>query len=98
MAPRTTVEEVLAGLWGAVLGLERVGVEDNFFSDLGGHSLLATQLVSRIRSAFQVELPLSRLFETPTIAELGVLIEEILITEIEQLTDDQARRQVVAEH
>ena len=53
---------MLAGIWSEVLGVERVGSTDNFF-DLGGHSLLATQVISRLRSAFQVELPLRALFE-----------------------------------
>ncbi|HEY9901691.1 MAG TPA: amino acid adenylation domain-containing protein, partial [Candidatus Sericytochromatia bacterium] len=56
VAPRTPVEEELAGIWAKVLGRQEVGVHDNFF-ELGGHSLLATQLTSRIRDAFQVELP-----------------------------------------
>lgn len=72
--PRTPVEELLADIWGGVLGLQQVGVEDNFF-ELGGHSLLATQLVSRIRETFQVELPLRNLFESPTIATLAEQIE-----------------------
>ncbi|HWE61029.1 MAG TPA: phosphopantetheine-binding protein, partial [Chloroflexota bacterium] len=70
VAPRDPVEDVLAGLWHAVLGVERVGVHDNFF-DLGGHSLLATRLISRVRAMFQMEVPLHRLFEAPTVAGLA---------------------------
>jgi acyl carrier protein len=75
VAPRTPVEEVLAGIWAAVLGLEQVGIHDNFF-ELGGHSLKATQVMSRLRHTFQVELPLRTLFEMPTIAGLAEAIEQ----------------------
>jgi len=74
MGPRTPMEEMLEGLWSQVLGIDRIGVNDNFF-DLGGHSLLATQLVSRVRETFQVEIPLRSVFEWPTVAGLAQQID-----------------------
>src|SRR4030095_3437386 len=65
-APRTPLEEVLAGLWAMVLGLTHVGIDDNFFQ-LGGDSIVATQLLSRIHNATHVEVSFSRFFETPTV-------------------------------
>ncbi|MBD2360529.1 amino acid adenylation domain-containing protein [Anabaena minutissima FACHB-250] len=72
--PQTAVEKTLADIWAEVLGLEKVGIYDNFF-ELGGHSLLATQVISRVREAFQLELPLRCLFESPTITDLSASIE-----------------------
>ena len=75
VAPRDATEETLAAIWAEVSGLERVGVHDNFF-DAGGHSLLATQINARVGDAFGVELPLRRLFEVPTVAELAGAVAE----------------------
>jgi acyl carrier protein len=73
VAPRTPIEEVLASIWRQMLRVERVGIYDNFF-ELGGHSLLATQLATRLRSTFQVDLPLRSLFEATTVVELAQII------------------------
>jgi amino acid adenylation domain-containing protein/non-ribosomal peptide synthase protein (TIGR01720 family) len=75
IAPRTPVEEVLAGVWSEVLGVERVGAEDNFF-DLGGHSLLATRVLSHVRRLFRRDLPLQVVFEATTVAKLARSIVE----------------------
>jgi amino acid adenylation domain-containing protein len=72
-APRTPVEEVLAGIWADALGLQRVSVDDNFF-ELGGHSLLATRVLARLRDTLQVDLPLRAFFDRPTLAGLAEVI------------------------
>ena len=72
--PCTATEHALARIWKDILELERVGVHDDFFA-LGGHSLSAVKVISRVRTDFQIELPLRRLFETPTIVALGEVIE-----------------------
>jgi amino acid adenylation domain-containing protein/FkbM family methyltransferase len=103
VAPRNLAEEVVAAIWSNVLDVERVSVHDNFFN-VGGHSLLATQVISRLRDSFQLDLaqlPLRRLFETPTVAGLvdslaliwgGMdIVENIAQTlkELEQLSNDE---------
>lgn len=77
IAPRTIIEEMLTVVWSELLGVEHIGVHDNFF-DLGGHSLLGTQLVGRLRKLFQIELPLRMLFDSPTIAGLAAAVESLL--------------------
>jgi amino acid adenylation domain-containing protein len=76
-APRTQIEEVLLGIWANVLGSNQLGIHDNFF-ELGGHSLLATRLISQIRNELQVEVPLSKVFESPTVARLAEHVEQAM--------------------
>jgi acyl-CoA synthetase (AMP-forming)/AMP-acid ligase II/acyl carrier protein len=75
VAPGNPVEAILANIWAEVLKLEKVGIRDNFFN-LGGHSLLATQVVSRMRNAFSIDVPLRQIFDAPTIAEMAAIITE----------------------
>ncbi len=105
VAPRDPIEEELAFIWAQLLGVERVGILDNFF-DLGGHSLLATQLVSRLRDAFGIELPLRCLFESPTVAELALTLAQHqaeqmnrpevdqMLGELEQLSENEIRQEL----
>ena len=102
VAPRNETESALADIWQDVLQLDKVGVTDNFF-DLGGHSLLATQVVSRVREYFNVELPLSSLFEEPTIENIALHLLQAelesaedmemadLLAEIEGLSEDDLK-------
>lgn len=76
VAPRTSVESAIADIWAEVLNISQPSVHANFF-ELGGHSLLATQVVSRLQATFQVEVPLRRLFESPTIAGLAEFISSV---------------------
>jgi acyl carrier protein len=76
VAPETESERILADIWQSLIGIDRVGVHDNFL-EIGGDSLLATQVTARIRKRLRIELPISALFEEPTISALGRLIESI---------------------
>lgn len=96
VAPRTPVETELANIWAEFLKVNEVGIHDNFF-ELGGHSLLATQVVSRMRKAFNRNIPLRSLFESPTVAQLAEQIgdptaadAERILAEIEHLSDAEA--------
>ncbi len=88
VAPRTPAEEIVAGIWAALLRRDRVGAEDDFF-DLGGDSLLATQVVSRVRAAFEVEFPLRRFFEGSTVAALAAAVEDLLVEKLEAMSEEE---------
>ncbi|MGH7835938.1 MAG: non-ribosomal peptide synthetase, partial [Candidatus Binatia bacterium] len=102
VAPRTPLEEVLAGIWRQLLRVEPVGIHDDFF-ELGGHSLLANQVIYRVREALHLELPLRALFEDPTVAGLATQIAQAqaqeaapkgmasIVAELDSLSDKQAR-------
>jgi len=90
--PGNRVEQTITEFWQDLFGIKQVGIHDNFF-DLGGNSLLAIQLVSRLRKAFQIELPMSKLFESPTVTELARAVaasqeEQRQFSEMSRLLDD----------
>ena len=87
VAPRNPCEEELAIIWQRLLGIEQVGVHDNFF-ELGGHSLLATQMLTRIREAYDIELPLRTIFEVSTVAGIAEIISAMFPNELEDSCDD----------
>jgi len=87
-APETESERVIAEMWQELLGIERLGVHDDFFG-LGGHSLLATQIVSRVRDNFGLELPLKSVFEAPTISRYAALVEAAIMAEIEAMSEEE---------
>jgi acyl-coenzyme A synthetase/AMP-(fatty) acid ligase/acyl carrier protein len=101
--PRTPVEDVVCAIWAAVLDLDEVGIHDDFLA-LGGHSLAASQVIARVAEAFHVDLPLSTLFDTPTVEGVAAAItvslarspereaRERLLTELEELSDAEADR------
>ena len=95
VSPRTPTEETIARIFSSVLDSKHISIHDNFF-ELGGHSLLATQVVSRLRSTFQIDLPLRCLFTSPTVAKLSELIE-ISIAEKLELEDTKLIEQILAE-
>jgi amino acid adenylation domain-containing protein len=76
VAPRTSTEELLLGIWACLLKVESIGIHDNFFA-LGGHSLLAVQVMSRLRKVFQVDVTLRALFDAPTVAALARHVEKV---------------------
>ncbi|MDQ6606642.1 MAG: amino acid adenylation domain-containing protein [Actinomycetota bacterium] len=107
VAPRTPIEEAVAAMWAQTLGLERVGVTEDFF-EIGGHSLVATQVVAQVRSGLAVDLPLHSLFTCPTVESLAAEIMRMmgeseqdetaeLLAELEGLSDEDAERLLAGE-
>ncbi|MFJ4950899.1 amino acid adenylation domain-containing protein [Streptomyces sp. NPDC088760] len=88
LAPRDPVEEAVAAVWSEVLGVERIGAQDDFFA-LGGHSLLATRVLARLRETFAVELPLRLLFEATTVARLSEAVAEAVEADVAALSDQE---------
>jgi acyl carrier protein len=81
------VTEIVAGL----LGLERVGVDENFFY-LGGNSLFGTQVIARLRDAFGVDVPLLGLFDLRTVSNLAAEIERLLVIKVNAMSEDEVQR------
>ncbi|MGC5053609.1 non-ribosomal peptide synthetase [Micromonospora sp. DT48] len=108
VAPRSATEKVVAAIWEEVLGVDRIGVRDDFFA-LGGHSLLSTRVLVRVRTAFGVNVPLQRIFRDPTVAGLAVAVGELadspetvermaeLILEMSDLGDDEVAAELRGE-
>ncbi len=88
VAPRTPTEEKLAHIWAEVLGVEQVSINRGFF-EIGGYSLLAVEVMSRMRTVFQVDLPLRVLLETPTIADLAIVIAQKQAEQVDSETLEQ---------
>jgi acyl carrier protein len=105
VSPQTPFEESVAAIWAEILGVDRVGIHDNFL-DLGGDSLLATQIISRVYKTFQHQVPLPLFFGSATVAAMAALIAqyteqnlterelERVLDELESLTEREARRLV----
>ena len=88
-APSTLIEEQIADILAQLLGLEQVGIDDNFFM-LGGHSLLGTQVILRVADTFDVNLTLRTLFDAATVRELSAEVERLLLARLEDMSEDEA--------
>ncbi len=87
-APRTPVEQAVAEVWTELLGVDPIGVDDDFFA-LGGHSLLATQVVALLQEKFPVDLAVSAVFAAPTVALLAEEVHRVLAEHVAQLSDTE---------
>ncbi|QIS12941.1 type I polyketide synthase [Nocardia arthritidis] len=86
VAPRNEYEQVVAEMWAEMLGLDRVGVFENFFR-LGGHSLLATQFVRTVRERFEIDMPLRRMLTEPTVAQVAATLEQLMVEQAQALLE-----------
>ena len=91
LSPSTPTEQRVAAMVASLLGLPRVGLNDNFFY-LGGNSLFGTQVIARLRDAFNVDLPLLRLFDHPTVADLAAEVERLMVANLDAMSEDEAQR------
>ena len=103
VVPQTILQEVLLTVWAGILGIEKIGIEDDFF-ELGGDSILATQIISRLRQIFRMDLPAILLFDSPTIEKLAQYLTEnetrpglaektaALLKRIEGMTEEEVAR------
>lgn len=89
--PGSVTEQRVSAIVASLLGIERVGVNDNFFY-LGGNSLFGTQLIARLRDAVQVEVPLLSLFDHPTVAELAAEVEHLMVAKLDAMSEEEAQR------
>lgn len=89
--PSSATEQRVSAIVASLLGLERVGVNENFFY-LGGNSLFGTQLIARLRDAFQVEVPLLGLFDHPTVCELSTEVESLMVAKLDAMSEEEAQR------
>jgi len=107
-SPRTAAEAALAAIWAEVLGINPIGIQDNFF-DLGGHSLAASRVIFRVIQTFRLELPIKALFDAPTVAEMAAIITQNqtkragdtelaqMLREVEAMTEEEAQKQLARE-
>jgi amino acid adenylation domain-containing protein len=93
--PGTAAEQLVASVWAEVLGLSRVGADDDFF-DLGGHSLLATRIAARLSDVVQTEVPIHLVFNHGTVAGLAGALEDLLAQEIDRLSDEEAQQELTS--
>jgi amino acid adenylation domain-containing protein len=91
LSPRTPTEQRVAAMVASLLGLPRVGLNDNFFY-LGGNSLFGTQVIARLRDAFHVDLPLLTLFDHPTVVDLAAAVERLMVAKLDAMSEDEAQR------
>jgi acyl carrier protein len=94
-APGTPLEQAISEILKGILGLDHVGIHENFFA-LGGHSLMGAQVIARLRDTFGVQLTLRDLFLSPTISKLANRVEELLVDRLESMSDEEVSKALAA--